>query len=82
MENYVVFKDNHTEPILWYSDKPGRVEVLTPSGKYLYCEYIVTHPNGYHHTSHHFYRYRGIDYRRDDWIGVDNIKEFRFKKEN
>ena len=83
MDNYVVFKDGHIEPILWYDDKPGRVEVNTPSGKYVYCEYIVTHPIGWKHQEYQFYRYRGfVDCQSADWVTTDDIQEFRFKKEN
>lgn len=83
MTNYVIFKDNHEESILWYNEKPGRVEVDTPSGRYLYCESIVTHPTGWHHKHYQFYCYRGfVDCQTADWIAVDDIKEFRFVKEN
>lgn len=84
MTNYVVFTDDHTEPILWYDEKPGRVEVATPSGRYLYCEYIVTHPTGWwKHKEYQFYYYRGfVDCQTSDWVATDNIKEFCFKKEN
>lgn len=78
MTDYVVFKDNHEEPILWYDDKPGRIEVRTPSGKYLYCEHIVTHSSGFKYKDYQFYRYRGLD----NWVAIDDIKEFRFIKEN
>lgn len=83
MDNYAVFTDGHTEPILWYDDKPGRVEVETPSGRYVYCEYITTHPTGWHHMHYEFWRYRGfVDCQTPDWVAADDIKEFRFKKEN
>lgn len=83
MTNYVLFKDNHEEPILWYDEKPCRVEVYTPSGRYVYCEYIVTHPTGLYHTHHKFFRYCGFtDYQSPDWVATDDIKEFRFTKEN
>lgn len=83
MDNHVVFKDGHTEPILWYDEKPSRVEVETPSGRYLYCEYIMTHPTGWHYRHHQFCRYRGfVNCETPDWVVTDNIKEFRFKKEN
>lgn len=83
MENCVVFKDGHIEPILWYDEKPSRVEVITPFGRYAYCEYIADHPSGLcKYRWYQFYRYRGFDYRRDDWVAIDSIKEFRFNKEN
>lgn len=83
MDNYVAFKNDHIEPIIWYDENPGRVEVDTPSGKYVYCEYIVTHPTGWHHKHHQFYRYRGfVDYQSADWVATDDIKEFCFKKES
>lgn len=82
MINYVLFKDGHEEPILRYDEKPGYVEVDTPSGRYVYCEYIVTHLAGWKYKYYQFYRYRGFDRRIDDWIAIDDIKEFRFKKEN
>ena len=83
MTNYVLFKDDHEEPILRYDEKPGRVEVDTPSGRYLYCEYVVTYPTGWHHKHYQFYCYRGfVDCQTADWIAVDDIKEFRFVKEN
>lgn len=84
MENCVIFKDGHIEPILWYDEKPGRVEVNTPSGKYSYCEYIVDHPSGlFKYRLYKFYRYLGfIDYQSADWVVIDSIKEFRFNKEN
>lgn len=83
MTNYVLFKDNHEEPILWHYETPGRIEVGTPSGRYVYCEYIVTHPTGFHHTEHQFYRYRGfVDCQSPEWVKFDDIKEFRFTKEN
>ena len=82
MTNYVLFKDNHEEPILRYDEKPGRVEVDTPSGRYLYCEYIVTRPTGWKHQEYQFYRYRGfVDCQTPDWVATDDIKEFRFAKE-
>ena len=83
MDNCIVFTDGHTEPILWYDEKLGRVEVGSPSGRYVYCEYIMTHPTGYHYKHYQFYRYRGfVDCETPDWINADDIKEFRFKKEN
>lgn len=83
MINYVLFKDGHEEPILWYSETPGRVEVETPSGRYVYCEYIWTHPTGYHYKTHKFLRFRGFtDAFSPDWVATDDIKEFRFVKEN
>lgn len=83
MDNYVVFKDDHIEPILWYNDEPGRIEVNTPSGKYLYCESVVTHPTGWHHTHYQFYRYRGfVDCQSADWVAIDDIKVFCLRRRN
>lgn len=83
MENYVLFKDSHEEPILWYYDKSGRVEVSTLSGRYVYCEYVVAHPTGWYHKHYQFYRYRGfVGCQTSDWVATDDIKEFRFVKEN
>lgn len=83
MTNYVLFKDGHEEPILWYSETPSRVEVETPSGRYVYCEYFVDYPIGIRRTEYQFYRYRGfVDCQTPDWVAIDDIKEFRFVKEN
>lgn len=87
MTNHVVFTDGHTEPILWYDEQPGRVEVVTSSGIYSCCEYIVTYPIGWKHKAYQFFYYRVLVDRQtsdwaSDWVATDNIKNFCFKKEN
>ena len=74
----VIYKDGTTEPILTCVRSLGYVEVTTPSGKYLYDEFIYEHENGIKHQSYDFYYYDMNSYQ---WLADMSIKEFQINKE-
>ena len=78
MKSYVLFKDNHEEPIMWYYEGVNEIVVDTPSGKYMFHSKTITHPSGFKYLEHNFYRYL---YEKSEWVVTKDIIKFYLAKE-
>ncbi len=77
-DGQIVYKDGTTEQIIACRELADQCEVATPFGQYIYVPYVICDKSGYKMGSYYFARF---DFDLNEYIRVDNIKEFQLYEE-
>ena len=73
----IVYKDGAIEPIIACRELECQCEVRTPSGQYIYVQYVIQDKSGYA-ISNYYFAY--FDFERREYFVIDTIKEFQIFK--